>query len=93
MVLLLAGMGSYVHAGNDCKSLVSETILSPTNPTESELQLLKRASPILEITYSTLVDMFQHGEATIEQNEDANWVVSAYMSGGGVLIAILNDTI
>jgi hypothetical protein len=61
MVLLLAGMGTYVHAGNDCKSLVGETVLSPTNPTDSELQLLKRSSPMLESTYATPADMFQYG--------------------------------
>jgi hypothetical protein len=94
MALLLAGMGGYAHAvpaNVDCQCLVGQSILSPTNPTETELQVLKQAATILGIAYSELLDMFQHGEATVEQDEDANWVVTAYVSGGNILIVVLES--
>jgi hypothetical protein len=96
MALLVAGMGSYAYAENACQASLTETVIeditmSPTNPTETERQVLKKAAPILEIVYSELLAMFQHGEATIEQNEDGNWVVTAYLASGGTVIAVLGD--
>jgi threonine dehydrogenase-like Zn-dependent dehydrogenase len=92
VALLLAGVGSYAYAGNTCQGIVSETVRSPNDPTASEKHLLKRASPIMEIAYVELLSMYQHGTATIEKNSTGDWVVTAYLSGGGVLIAILDDT-
>jgi hypothetical protein len=96
MALLVAGMGSYAYADNACQVSLSETVIegiamSPANPTETERQVLKKAAPILEMVYSELLAMFQHGEATIEQNEDGNWVVTAYLASGGTVIAIIED--
>ena len=98
MALLVAGMGSYAFAGNVCQAFIVETAMeditmSPTNPTEQEIQILKKASPIMEIAYSELYSMYQHGEATIEQNEDGNWVVTAYLASGGTVLATIEDII
>lgn len=93
MALLVAGMGSYAFAGNACQEILVETVMSPENPTETEMQVLKKAAPILEIAYPELYSMFQHGEATIEQDEDGTWLVTAYMASGGTVLATIDDII
>ena len=90
MALLVAGVGGYAHASNYVNSPLVEAIESPNDPTDTEKQVLKQAGPILGIAYLDLLDMYQHGEATIEVNAEGNWVVTAYVSGGTV-IAIIED--
>jgi hypothetical protein len=90
MALLLAGLGGYAHASSFQNGITVEAE-SPNDPTATEKQVLKQAAPLLGILYPELLSMYQHGEATLENNAEGNWVVTAYMSGGNILIVILES--
>jgi hypothetical protein len=93
MALLLAGLGGYAHASTFTNGIQAEAVMSPNDPTETELQVLQKAAPILGIAYSELLSMYQSGEATIEQDADGTWVVTAYMSGGDILVVLIEGSI
>lgn len=88
--LLIAGMGGYSSTSH---LLVIENFESPDNPTETERAILKKAAPEFGIMVSELLSMFQYGEVTIAELADGTVEVTAYISGGDILVAIIGSSL
>lgn len=95
--LLFLGASNYSHAtaligSNSSAQYTLEMAMSPNDPTITEMLVLERAAPMIGVAYQELLNMYQTGTASMNQDADGTWVVTAYLSGGTV-IAVINDFI